>query len=126
MKQLKLLSASHLFLFLFFQINILNGQDKPIFSKEYIAGVIDKVNSCQLNNPWTQDDYNWIRGTYYTGVMACYQATGIEKYLLQCNAWGEKYRWGIPPVGYAEGSGANVLTCSQTWLESYMIRKDKV
>ena len=79
MKQLKLLFASHLVLFLFLHGNLLFAQERGIFSKEYIADIIDKVNRYQLNNPWSQDDYNWIRGTYYTGVMACYQATGIEK-----------------------------------------------
>ncbi len=125
MKKLKLLFAFHLFLFLLLQVNLIFAQDKGIFSKEYIADIMDKVNTCQLNNPWSQDDYNWIRGTYYTGVMACYQATGIEKYLSQCNAWGTNFRWGIPPIGYAEGSGANVLTCSQTWLESHMAEENE-
>jgi unsaturated rhamnogalacturonyl hydrolase len=125
MKQLKLLFLFPVTIFLILKVNLAGAQDKGIFSKDYITSIIDRVNTYQLNNPWSQDDYNWIRGTYYTGVMACYQATGIKKYLLQCNDWGKKYNWGIPPIGYAEGSGANVLTCSQTWLESYMAEKDK-
>jgi rhamnogalacturonyl hydrolase YesR len=125
MKKVKTLFTCQLVLFLFFLVNISYAQDNRIFNKEYITDIIDKVNTYQLNNPWTKEDFNWIRGTYYTGVMACYQAAGIEKYLLQCNAWGNSYNWGIPPIGYAEGSGANVLTCSQTWLECYMAEKEK-
>jgi unsaturated rhamnogalacturonyl hydrolase len=125
MKQFKLLFSFALSLFLFFQVSLLDAQDKRIFSTDFIADIIDKVNRYQLNNPWSEDDYNWIRGTYYTGVMACYQATGIKKYLLQCNDWGNSFNWGIPPIGYAEGSGANVLTCSQTWLESYIAENNK-
>jgi rhamnogalacturonyl hydrolase YesR len=58
--------------------------------------------------------------------MAAYQATGDQKFLDQCIQWGEDHNWVIPPIkkGVLE-SGANVLTCSQTWLECYFIKKDK-
>jgi unsaturated rhamnogalacturonyl hydrolase len=97
-----------------------------IFSKSNIKSMIDKVNDYQFSHPWTADDDNWIRGTYYTGVMACYQATKDGKYLQQCDSWGEKHKWGIPSVlPDDEESGANLLTCSQTWLESYMADKNE-
>lgn len=57
-----------------------------IYSKSYIEEIIQKVNSYQLANPWKETDDNWIRGTWYTGVMAVYHATGNEKYLQQCDA----------------------------------------
>jgi unsaturated rhamnogalacturonyl hydrolase len=65
------------------------GQE-DIYSKTYIKSIMAKVNSYQYNHPWKENDDNWIRGTYYTGVMAAYQSTGDKKYLDQCNAWGEK------------------------------------
>jgi unsaturated rhamnogalacturonyl hydrolase len=98
------------------------GKRGDIFTKKFIGEIMERVNSYQLANPWSEDDYNWIRGTYYTGVMACYQATGNKKYLIQSNTWGEKYMWGIPSIpDDASESGANLMTCSQTWLESYMV-----
>lgn len=96
-----------------------------LYSKAFIKSIMDKVNTYQYTHPWREFDDNWIRGTYYTGVMAVYQATGDKKYLQQCDAFGEKLEWKVPEVKRATESGANLLTCSQTWLESYMISKKK-
>lgn len=96
-----------------------------IYSKAFIKSIMDKVNTYQYTHPWQEFDDNWIRGTYYTGVMAVYQATGDKKYIQQCNEWGEKLGWKVPEVKRPNESGANLLTCSQTWLESYMISKKK-
>ena len=95
-----------------------------IYSKDFIESIIKKVNDYQLANPWKETDDNWIRGTYYTGVMACYQATGKQELLEQCNTWGEKLNWQIPTLKPDQkASGVNLLTCGQTWLESYMVQK---
>ena len=97
-----------------------------VYSKLFIESIIKKVNDYQYSNPWKETDDNWIRGTYYTGVMACYQATGNQKLLDQCNAWGEKLNWQIPTLKPNQtASGANLLTCGQTWLESNMVKKGK-
>ncbi len=102
-----------------------SAQD-DILSKSSVKAIIDKVNDYQYANPWREFDDNWIRGTYYTGVMACYQATGDKKLLDQCNAWGEALNWRIPQLKAGHrSSGVNLLTCGQTWLESYMIKKSK-
>lgn len=101
--------------------------DDDYLDPDRIFELMHKVNHYQYNHPWTEkDDYNWIRGTYYTGVMATYQATGDKAFLDQCVGWGEAHKWGIPYVeeGVLE-SGANVLTCAQTWLECYFEKKDK-
>ena len=102
-----------------------NGQS--VNDKASIRLVMDKVNTYQLKHPWTDSaDYNWIRGTWYTGVMACYQATGDKKYLEQCEKWGNDYKWEVPfEKPFTQSSGANLLTCAQTWLECYLVKKDK-
>jgi len=99
---------------------------QSIFDKKEIKSIIDKVNTYQLNNPWRAYDDNWIRGTYYTGVMACYRATGDEAYLEQCDALSESLKWKIPtlpPVHSA--SGANLLTIGQSMIQSYMVKPEK-
>ena len=103
------------------------GQSSEMLTSAQIEEIMRKVNQYQLSNPWTdKEDYNWIRGTFYTGAMAAYQATGDEQYLKQCNDWGRQYKWSIPAIKQGAGaSGANVLTCSQTWLESYFVKEDK-
>ncbi len=97
-----------------------------VYSKPFIESMIKKVNDYQFTHPWKETDDNWIRSTYYTGVMACYQATGNQKLLDQCNTWGEKLNWQIPTLKPEQkSSGVNLLTCGQTWLESYMVKKEK-
>jgi unsaturated rhamnogalacturonyl hydrolase len=102
-----------------------HAQEK-IYSKAFIQTIMLKVNNYQINHPLAGPYDIWIRGTYYTGVMAAYQATGNILYLKQCNDWGEEKGWKIPAIEMnSESSGANAMTCSQTWLESYMIEKKR-
>src|SRR6266705_6992230 len=106
----------------------LKVKGQSIKDKASIRLIMDKVNTCQLKHPWTEKtDYDWIRGTYYTGVMACYQATGDKKYLEQCEKWGNDYKWEVPfyKPNLQYTNGANLLTCAQTWLECYLVKKDK-
>ena len=90
-----------------------------VFAEDSIRELMRKVNDYQLKHPWRKADRNWIRATWYTGVMAAYRATKDERYLDQAMAWGTQHKW---QVG-TEGSGANKLTCCQTWLDLYMIHK---
>lgn len=114
-----------IFIFLFISNLNLLAQNN-IYSQNFIESIIEKVNGFQYSNPWTETDDNWIRGTYYTGVIACYQSTGNEKLLEQCDNWGEKLNWQIPVLTPDQGaSGVNLLTCGQTWLESYLAKKKK-
>lgn len=93
---------------------------QSIDDKASIKEVMDKVNAYQLKNPWQEFDNNWIRGTYYAGVMAVYQATKDEAYLKQSEKFCESLNWSLP-AGKAGsgGGGGNLLTCGQTMLECY-------
>jgi len=51
-------------------------KDKDVFSPQSIVAVMNKANDYQLAHPWRETDRNWIRPTYYTGVMAFYEASG--------------------------------------------------
>jgi rhamnogalacturonyl hydrolase YesR len=80
-----------------------------------------KVNAYQLTHPcMEEDDRNWQRGTWYTGVMAAYKASRDQRFLEQARQWGNRHRW---QVG-GRDSPANKLTCVQTWLELYAIDMD--
>ncbi len=120
-------TALMLILFLAFEPRILLGQENRYFQAGNILMMMHGVNDYQIGHPWTQDDdFNWIRGTYYTGVMAAFQSTGDGKFLKQCEKWGVDHLWGIPEIQRGAGaSGANVLTCSQTWLECYFERNSR-
>ncbi len=113
-------------LFLTILLPGLNLPAQSIYERGQIKKLMDKVNTYQLNNPWQEYDDNWIRGTYYAGVMACYLATGDETYLKQSNDLCESLNWKLPtlpPVHPA--SGVNLLTVGQTMLQSYMVEREK-
>jgi len=89
-------------------------------SRRKIVEVMRRVNAYQAAHPWKRDDRNWIRATYYTGVMALHETTGDPKFLNQAIAWATKHKW-------AEGSErhvANKKTCGQTYLQLYFLKKD--
>lgn len=88
--------------------------------RDRVIALMQKVNAWQLAHPWTKHDPNWIRGTYYTGVMALHRTTGDPAILQQALDWATQCNW-------AEGTErehANKMTCGQTYLELYAIKKD--
>ena len=89
---------------------------------EGIVPLLHRVNDWQVAHPRMKpDDRNWERGTWYTGVMAAYKATGDEKFLQQALEWGKQHQW---QVG-TEKQGANRLFCVETWAELYFVKKDQ-
>ena len=89
---------------------------------EGIVPLLHRVNDWQVAHPRMKpDDRNWERGTWYTGVMAAYKATGDEKFLQQALEWGKQHQW---QVG-TEKQGANRLFCVETWAELYFVKQDK-
>ncbi len=90
------------------------------FTREKIVEVMRKVHAYQAAHPYTANDRNWIRATYYTGVMALYHTTKDPAVLDQAVRWAEKHEW-------AEGNErerANKKTCGQTYLELYFLEPD--
>lgn len=84
--------------------------------------MLHRVNDWQIAHPRMKpDDRNWERGTWYTGVMASYKATGDNKFLQQALAWGQQHQW---QVG-TEKAGGNRLFCVETWAECYFVKQDK-
>ena len=91
-----------------------------IFTRDKIVEVMQSVRDYQLAHPWKQTDRNWIRATYYTGVMGLYRTTKDQEILDQAVRWAEKHDW-------AEGNEserANKKTCGQTYLELHFIQPD--
>jgi rhamnogalacturonyl hydrolase YesR len=98
---------------------------QSIHDKQAVKTIMDRVNKYQFENPWQEFDNNWIRGTYYAGVMACYFATGDRAYLDQSEAFCQSLNWKLPTLPPWEGgSGVNLLTCGQTMLECYMVHEE--
>ncbi len=93
-----------------------------VFERDVILSMMLKANAYQKTHPvMKENDRNWQRGTWYTGVMAVYRATGDVRFLQQAMDWGKLHDWQVGTEPY----GANKLFCVQTWLELYSIKKDK-
>jgi unsaturated rhamnogalacturonyl hydrolase len=92
------------------------------FSAQGIAALMRTADAWQVAHPVMPDgDRNWQRGTWYTGVMAAYRATGDPVFLDQAMRWSQEQQW----KPGTEKDGANVLTCSQTYLELYFLKGDR-
>ncbi len=103
------------------------GQDairQDVFAKENVLAILHKVNDYQLKHPeggpQIASGSEWSRATYYTGVMAFYRATGEAKLLDQAMRWAQQKKWQPGP----EVPGPNKLTCTQTYLEIFLIKRD--
>lgn len=109
---------------LIFSVVLLVGKTKSQsvseeFIKDSIISIMHRVNDYQSSNAWLNNDRNWKRGTFYTGVMAFYEATGDSNILNQAIKWSSKHTW---RVGTEWFYPANRLTCSQTYLQIYFVK----
>jgi unsaturated rhamnogalacturonyl hydrolase len=92
-----------------------------VFDKKTILDLMNRVNNYQVKKNGMTVNRNWKQATYYTGVMAFYHLTGDNQLLEQALSWAEKNDW---KVGNEMFFPANRLTCTQTYLEIFVIRKD--
>ena len=90
------------------------------FGEAEILEVMQRVNRYIRANPYRETDRNWVRATWYTGVMEAYHATGDSAYLDQAQQWAEKHQWQVGE----ERSGFNRLFCTMTWAELYLLSPD--
>jgi unsaturated rhamnogalacturonyl hydrolase len=88
------------------------------FQQANIISLLYNVNHHFQANAWKREDRNWIRGTYYTGLMALYKITNDPAIFEQVYNWGAKHGW---RTGTEWIYPANRLTCSQTYLELYFM-----
>ncbi len=108
------------FLFYLMSLNS-QGQDTILlteeeFEEEYIKQIMYSVNNYQKSHPGWTDDRNWERATYYTGVMAFYNATEDKEILDQSIKWSDSHNW---EIGNEIMFPANRFTCVQTYLEIF-------
>ena len=79
-----------------------------------------KVNNYEQPHPW-KESARWIPAVFYTGVMALYETTKDPAILDQALRWAQENQW-------AEGQEkepSNRMTCGQTYLQLYFLKKDQ-
>ena len=86
-----------------------------------IVPLLEKVDNWQIAHPvMPPDDFCWERGTWYTGIMAAYEATRDDNFLNQALDWGRKRQWQV----CIEPDRANILFAVQTWAQLSMLKHD--
>lgn len=96
-------------------------QEEDEVNTDSILAVMYRVNDHFLSGQWKGADRNWIRGTYYTGLMAFYGITEDQALYDQARNWGAKHGW---RTGTEWTYPANRMTCVQTYLELYFLTPD--
>jgi rhamnogalacturonyl hydrolase YesR len=70
--------------------------------------------------PYEETDNDWIRATFFPGVLALHDVTKDSKYRDAAIAWGEQFKW-TPP---GDQRMADRLACGQTYCELFMLERD--
>lgn len=86
------------------------------FNMDSVVTIMHRVNDYQIKKSWGTNDRNWKRATYYSGLMAFYQATKNPKLLEQAIYWGKINFWQVGSEWYFP---ANRYACVQTYLEVF-------
>lgn len=101
---------------------------ETIPGKDEIRGILRKVNSYQLAHPVLDASeekdpllHPWPRVTWYTGVMAAWEATKNPSFLEQSLAYGRKLQWQVSK----EVVGPNRLFPIELWTEIYFAGRDR-
>ena len=79
---------------------------------------IKKVADWQLTQSSWDSSVNWERGALHAGMMAAYEATKDETYLVKCRQWAEKFNW---QLGWNNSNHADNMACAQAYLELYFL-----
>lgn len=91
---------------------------KGAFNTDSIHATMDRINDYFLDHQWQRVDRNWIRATYYTGLMTFYELTQNPKLLDQSRNWAAKHGW---RTGTEWTFPANRIACVQTYLALYLL-----
>ncbi len=107
------------------------GGDDDLFSESHIISVMKRVADWQLAHLNTVTELSdggtepvpnngWIRGAFFTGVMAAYRTTDDPKYLETALRWAEANEWQPGP----RPRHADDHTVGQVYAELYAIRPE--
>src|SRR3972149_425191 len=89
-------------------------------NKEYILNLMRSVCDYEIKNPKYKRDC--IYSAFMTGLMATYYTTKDEKYLKYALKWGGNGEWKLLTNRKRH---ADDHCAGQTYLELYLIKKDK-
>ena len=83
--------------------------------------IVDAMLRVKKFQEWSPLAFNWLSGTFYSGVAACYEATGEQAFLDAARDWCASGNWeistGVP-------LNADAICTAQTFLDVYFNDQD--
>jgi rhamnogalacturonyl hydrolase YesR len=113
--------------------NVYSQTPKEIFTEKYVKSTVEKACDWQFRHLHTETrissgemedvpETGWIRGVFYTGVMAAYRVTNMERYLDSAYFWGEGNRWQLGErIKHADDQ-----VVAQTYADLYQIYQNSL
>jgi unsaturated rhamnogalacturonyl hydrolase len=104
-----------------YALDLVTSSDSELFSHPAVGRIMRKVADYGLTT-FTQPGRNeWIRSTFYAGVMATYYTTSDTKYLDSTMSWATQLNF---TTASRDRSRADNQCCGQVYTELYMIRHE--
>lgn len=99
------------------------GADPDPLSRRNVIAVMRRAGDFQLAAQAGTRDNGWIRATFYTGVLALFDATRDEKYLREAARWAELSDWTPDP---RDPVFADNQCCIQVYADLARLHGDKI
>ncbi len=125
---MRIVLKKHTYLHLFLFCLIVFVMSFPVFGQTGVRPASDISNDTidwmktvadwQLTQSSWDSSVSWERGALHAGLMACYEATKDETYLIKCREWAEKFNW---QLGWNSSNHADNMACAQAYQELYFL-----
>ncbi|MFA5292353.1 MAG: glycoside hydrolase family 88 protein [Phycisphaerae bacterium] len=93
---------------------------ETFFDRAYILQTMKQVTVFQKQFADDTNGTDWKTGTFYTGVLAAYKATGDKYFYDIVKDWGKAAGWKLANQPFH----ADYLCAGQTFLDMYLLDKD--
>lgn len=105
-----------------------NYASEPLTFRQKVSVQQDVIRDAMIRaKNWQEAQHvdhvptNWLTGTFYSGVFACYEATGEKMFLDAARDWCEAAEW---KCGESRPLNADDICSAQTFLDVYSVDKD--
>jgi rhamnogalacturonyl hydrolase YesR len=108
--------------FRFKSLKLTDASDQPfVYHDDPIIAAMQRAKNFQEQQRDGHLPFNWKTGTFYSGVFACYQATGEEEFLTAAREWCASADWTITEK---IRQNADVICSAQTFINIYSVDRD--
>jgi unsaturated rhamnogalacturonyl hydrolase len=98
------------------------GPPSTLPARSAILATVRRVNDHWMGAHTDPGDNQWARATYFSGLMAAYQAVGEASYLRYATSWAEKHNYQIS--GGVSTRNADNHTAGQVYYDLYSTAPD--